>query len=162
VKGSAETSICNSVATGLGLVALGGGKEIAQMAAPGKARSRDRIPLMADRDQVSAESEISDQIASFGDDWPAKVTATITQYVGTVRSKTTGPALVASRYVVYGIAMALIACILAVLLLVLAFRVLVIVTGYAPFVGEGEVWLADLILGGVLLLVGLILWRKKG
>ena len=95
------------------------------------------------------------------DDWPAKASATIVQYVGTVRDKTTGPALSASRLAVYALAMALIAVIVAILALVLLVRVLVVATGYLPFVEAGETWLAYFILGALFMLPGLYLWRKK-
>ena len=95
------------------------------------------------------------------EDWPAKASATVVQYVGTVRDKTTGPALVASRYAVYFLAMALIGIVLAVLLLVLLVRVLVAATGHLPFVELGETWLADYLLGGLFVVGGTILWRKK-
>lgn len=96
-----------------------------------------------------------------GDDWPAKAAATVVHYVGTVREKTTGPALVASRYAVYALAMALIALVLAVLLLLLLVRVLVAATNELPFVDDGETWLAYYILGAIFVLVGAVLWRKK-
>ncbi|MGH1491175.1 MAG: hypothetical protein ACRBK7_17570, partial [Acidimicrobiales bacterium] len=95
------------------------------------------------------------------DDWPSKASATIVQYVGTVRDKTTGPALVASRYAVYVLAMVLIAMVLAVLLLVLLVRVLVTATAALPFVDDGETWLAYYIIGAIFVLGGAILWRKK-
>jgi hypothetical protein len=95
------------------------------------------------------------------DDWPARASATVVQYVGTVREKTTGPALVASRYAVYAVAMALIACVLLVLLLVLLVRLLVTATALFPFVENGEAWMAYYILGFIFLLGGAILWRKK-
>ncbi|MEM7273932.1 MAG: hypothetical protein AAF547_12680 [Actinomycetota bacterium] len=94
-------------------------------------------------------------------DWPAKASATIVQYVGTVRDKTTGPALVASRYAVYAMAMGLIAMVLAVLVLVLLVRLLVVATSLFPFIELGETWLAYYILGGLFVLIGAILWRKK-
>ena len=95
------------------------------------------------------------------DDWPAKASEAVVRYVGTVRDKTTGPALTASRYAVYLAAMALIAVVVAILGLVLAVRLLVTVTSYVPSVDQGETWLAYLILGGIYLLVGLFLWRKQ-
>ncbi len=102
-----------------------------------------------------ASSEDSD------DDWPARASATVVQYVGTVRDKTTGPALVASRYAVYVLAIALIAVVLLILLMVLAVRLLVSATGMLSFIELGETWLAYYILGGLLMLGGLIMWRKK-
>ena len=95
------------------------------------------------------------------DDWPAKASETIVQYVGTVRAKTTGPALVASRYAVYSIAMVLIALVLAVLMLVLLVRLLVTATALLPFVEEGETWMAYYILAAIFVIGGGILWRKK-
>lgn len=95
------------------------------------------------------------------EDWPAKASATVVQYVGTVREKTTGPALVASRYAVYSLAMVLIALVLAVLVLVLLVRLLVTATALLSFVEEGETWLAYYILAAIFVLGGAILWRKK-
>ncbi len=99
--------------------------------------------------------------ADAADDWPTKASATIVQYVGTVRDKTTGPALVASRYAVYALAMALIAIMLAVLLLVLLVRLLVTATALFSFVDAGETWLAYYILAFLFIVGGALLWRKK-
>lgn len=95
------------------------------------------------------------------EDWPARASATIVEYVGTVRDKTTGPALAASRNVVYFVAIGLIALIVLIVLLVLLVRVLVSVTAYAPFVEAGETWLAYMILGGLFIIGGMLLWWKK-
>lgn len=95
------------------------------------------------------------------DDWPAKASATVVQYVGSVRDKTTGPALVASRMAVYFLAIGLVAVVLGILLLLLLVRVLVNATGALPFVDQNETWLAYLILGFIFLVVGGLLWRKK-
>lgn len=95
------------------------------------------------------------------DDWPARAAGLVERYVGTVRDKTTGPVLSASRYVVYLSTMALIGLVAGVLALILLVRLLVSVTGYVPGVDNGESWLAYLVLGGIFLLVGLFLWRKK-
>jgi hypothetical protein len=118
---------------------------------------------MADAETYSAlpESSNGDAASRRNDDWPARASATVVQYVGAVRDKTTGPALVASRNLVYALALGLIGLVLAVLVLVLAVRVLVVVTAYVPGVELGESWLAYLLLGGIFLVVGAILWRKK-
>jgi len=94
-------------------------------------------------------------------DWATKASDTVVNYVGVVRDKTTGPALVASRYVVYAIAMALMAFVLLILMAVVLVRLLVTATGYLTFVEAGETWLAYYILGGIFLLAGTVLWRKK-
>lgn len=112
----------------------------------------ERIPDTAGGDPVATPVD---------DDWPAKATATIVNYVGTVRDATTGKALVASRTAVYALAMALIGVVLAVLLLLIVIRLLVTLTGYLPFVEAGETWLAYYLLGGIFLIGGVILWRRK-
>jgi heme A synthase len=99
--------------------------------------------------------------AAEADDWPARASATIVDYVATVRDKTTGPALVASRTAVYGIAIGLITVVVAILVLILLVRLLVTVTAYAPGIDDGEAWLAYFVLGAVFVLVGLGLWRMK-
>ena len=130
---------------------------------PGRAWRRPPIELSA-----MAEVEPNEPLASGAsdnltdsEDWPARATATIVEYVGTVRDKTTGPALEASRIAVYSLAMALISVVVAFLLLILLVRVLVAATAYVPGVEAGESWLAYLILGTVFVGVGLVLWRKK-
>jgi len=68
-----------------------------------------------------AEEQIAEQIPTAtpapAEDWPAKASSTVVQYVGVVRDKTTGPALVASRNAVYLLAIALIAVVFLILLL---------------------------------------------
>lgn len=94
-------------------------------------------------------------------DWPAKTSEMVVHYVGSVREKTTGPALVASRYAVYFIAIGLIAVVLLMLTLVLLLRILVLATGYLPFIDAGEPWLAYIILGSIFTVVGMWLWKKR-
>lgn len=89
-----------------------------------------------------------------GGDWPARAADTVERVVDTVRSKTTGPAIVISRVVVYGLVGLVLGIIAFVLLLISLMRVL---DSYLPL----GVWLPDLIIGGVLGLVGLAMWRKR-
>jgi len=81
--------------------------------------------------------------------------------VGSVRDKTTGPALVASRYAVYFLAIGLIGIVLLMLTLILLLRILVLATGYLPFIDVGEPWLAYIILGVIFTVVGGWLWKKR-
>ena len=108
-----------------------------------------------------AEDQIAPPTPNPADDWPAKASSTVVNYVGVVRDKTTGPALVASRNAVYLLAIALIACVFVILLLVLIVRLLVSLTALLPFVEPGETWLAYFIIGGIFLLTGAWMWRKK-
>lgn len=96
------------------------------------------------------------------DDWAAKATTTVVGYVDKVRSATTGKALVISRLAVYGLAMALLAIILGILLLIFLVRAMVALTALLPFIEDGQVWLAYLILGVLFSAGGMFLWSKKG
>lgn len=88
------------------------------------------------------------------DDWPAQATDTIVKVVGTVRDRTTGPAVTVARAVVYG----LLAGILGVVALVLVVAALVrLVDVLVP----DEVWAAHLIVGVVFTLAGVFLWSKR-
>lgn len=99
--------------------------------------------------------------ADDSEDWPAKATQTVVGYVDTVRTATTGKALVASRAIVYFLALGLVGLMLFVLLLVLLVRLLTSLTALLPFIDSGEVWLTYLILGAVFLFLGMFLWKKK-
>ncbi len=113
---------------------------------------------MSDSDALSTNSASgqADQ------DWAGKATTTVVGYVDTVRTATTGKALVASRAAVYFVAAGLVALVALVLLLLLLVRGMVVLTSFLPFIDSGEVWLAYLILGGLFSLVGMWLWKKKG
>ena len=94
-------------------------------------------------------------------DWASKVSGLVVDKVDAVRNKTTGPALKASRYLVYSIAIGLIGIIALVVGFILLVRLLVVATGQFSFVSNGESWLAYLIIGFVFVLLGSLLWRKK-
>ena len=95
-------------------------------------------------------------------DWAGRATATVVGYVDTVRSASTGKALVASRVAVYGLAMALIALIIGILFLVVLVRFVgTIWAKLLPFVEEGEIWPSYLTFGALFLVGGWLLWRKK-
>jgi hypothetical protein len=87
-------------------------------------------------------------------DWPQQATATVVDFVDNVKHKTTRPAMMATRGVVYGIVMIAIGLPAVVMLLV----------GLVHFLDHAipqEVWLVYLILGTVFTLAGLLLWRKR-
>jgi hypothetical protein len=91
---------------------------------------------------------------ALGGDWPVRAADTVERVVGTVRSKTTGPAIVASRAVVYG----LVGVVLGVIALVLVVAALIRLLDVLLPRG---VWLPDLVLGLVTGVIGLLLWRKR-
>lgn len=99
------------------------------------------------------------------DDWPVQATDAIVKVVDNVRDKTTGPVLNATRWVIYGLVMGVLALPMVVIVLIGAMRG---AEGILLFIGEktGWAWLHDPIwivylgFGAVFTLVGLWLWRK--
>jgi hypothetical protein len=90
---------------------------------------------------------------SNGTDWPAQAAGAIEQAVQTVRSKTVEPAQKATKAVVYGLLATFFVLTAATLLIVGLFRGLVILTG--------EVWIAYLICGGILVAAGAFCWTLR-
>ena len=86
--------------------------------------------------------------------WADQATDLIVQTVGTVRDKTTGPAITAGRAVVYGTFAGLVANVALILGLIAAIRVL---TVYIP---GNRVWVSYLIVGIPLCIIGIVLWAK--
>lgn len=99
--------------------------------------------------------------SSNGDgDWPAQAADTIERLVGTVRDKTTGPAITAARWVVYGTFALLVGLVVGVLLAIAFVR---IVDVYLPdaWVGEDHTWAAHLLVGLVFTVAGMLLWSRR-
>ena len=108
-------------------------------------------------DDVTANKAQADE----SEDWPAKATQTVVGYVDTVRTATTGKALVASRAAVYVLALGRIGVRRFVLLLVLLIRLLTSLTALLPFIDTCEVWLSYLILATLFMGTGMVLCKKK-
>jgi hypothetical protein len=88
-----------------------------------------------------------------GGDWAATVASTIENYVGLVRDRTTKPALVVTRAVVFGVMLAILG-VAAIVLLWIAW-----ITAITALVGE--VWITDLITGGIFVIAGALLMAKR-
>ena len=88
-----------------------------------------------------------------GADWPAQAAGAIEQAVQTVKSKTVEPAQKATKAVVYGLLATFFVLTAATLLIIGLFRGLVVLTG--------EVWIAYLICGGILVLAGAFCWTLR-
>lgn len=89
-----------------------------------------------------------------GNDWVSQVVSLVDRTVGTVRDKTTRPVSSVARAAVWGLMAALLAMVAVVLGLIGAHRTIVILTG-------GRAYLAHMLLGIILVLVGLVLMRKR-
>ncbi len=86
--------------------------------------------------------------------WPDQATDLIVQTVGTVRDKTTGPAITGARMVVYGTFGVLVAIVAFILVVILLVRVITV------YLTGNRVWITDLALGAVFSIVGIVLWSK--
>lgn len=87
-----------------------------------------------------------------GGEWPSQAADRIEAVIGGVRRKTTGPAIVASRAVVYGIVAVVFAVIAALLLLIAVLRGL---DALLP------TWTVQMLIGAVLCLAGFYCWSKR-
>lgn len=89
-------------------------------------------------------------------EWPAQAADTIVRVVEQVRDKTTGPAITAARSVVYGLLAGLLGAVCVVMLAISLVRV---IDSYV--VGEGNTWLAHLMVGTIFTLFGMWLWSRR-
>jgi hypothetical protein len=87
-------------------------------------------------------------------DWPATATRKLVDTVDLVRAKATDPAIKVGRGIVYGLLIAILSVPAVALACVFLIR---IVDVYVP----GDVYWAYLIVGGVLLLSGIIVWSQR-
>jgi hypothetical protein len=86
-------------------------------------------------------------------DWPSAAADQIEQLVTTVRDRAVVPAQKATRAVVFGLLTSFFVLTALTVLVIGAFRGLVILTG--------EVWAAYLIVGGIFILLGALCWARR-
>ena len=86
-------------------------------------------------------------------DWTTDAVDALERVVGAVREKTVIPAQKASRAVVHGLLVAFFGVVAIFLLAIALFRGLVVLAG--------DVWLADLILGGIFVVGGGFCWSRR-
>jgi hypothetical protein len=100
------------------------------------------------------------RLATPEDDWPTQAADTIERVVGSVRDKTTGPALTISRALVYGTFAVIVGLAALPLVVIVAVRLL---DSYLPdaVFGETHTWAAHLIVGLVFTIAGLFAWSRR-
>jgi hypothetical protein len=91
-------------------------------------------------------------------DWPAQITAQIVRVVDQVKSKTTRPATLAVRGLVYGLIAGLLGITIAVLAFIGLFR---LVDRVRNLIIEDSVWLTYLFLGALFTLIGALLFASR-
>lgn len=87
-------------------------------------------------------------------DWAAQLVDQLEGFVQTITSKTTQPLRSIARALVYGVFVSGLAIAMLLLFTIGAVR------GLTNLVG-GRAWLAHTILGGIFVVVGMLLWRKR-
>lgn len=99
--------------------------------------------------------DVGGQSGSAGQgDWPAQAADTVERLVSLARDKAVGPAIMVARAIVFGLLAAIVGLAALVVFCILAVRLLDIIPGV-------RIWLADMILGIIFGLVGLMLWSKR-
>lgn len=99
-------------------------------------------------------------MAQMAEEWPVQAADTIVQAVGTVRDRTTGPAITVSRAIVYGLVAALLGVVIIVVLCIAVVRFLDVYLPEAWF-GPTHVWFVYLLLGTIFVSVGAVLWSRR-
>ena len=97
---------------------------------------------------------MADNTSASSSDWATQVVDTLEGLVGTIKSKTSEPALNVVRTIVYalmGLGLAFAA------LLLMTIGAVRLLDAYLP---QG-VWLAYLLIGGIFLVFGLLAWSKR-
>jgi hypothetical protein len=111
-------------------------------------------------DRAPGASSTAGRAAAPASDWPAQAADTIERVVGSVRDKTTGPAITAARWVVYGTFALVVGTGVGVLVAIAAVRLLDVYLPNAVF-GEQHTWVAHLLVGAVFSLFGMLLWSRR-
>ena len=95
-------------------------------------------------------------------DWTVEAADRIESVVTTVRDKTVGPLTTVARGLVYGLLAGVLAVVLMVVSVIGTVRAAdVYLFDRGTQTGGPHVWIADLIVGGILALAGLLLWSRR-
>jgi len=88
-------------------------------------------------------------------DWPTKATDAVETLVAVLRDKTVRPATLVARALIFGIIIFAAAVTVVTLLSIALIRLLTV------YVFNGRVWAADLLVGALFVVVGLVAWSKR-
>jgi hypothetical protein len=99
-----------------------------------------------------AEETTTDRI---GDDWPEKAVDLIDLVVDTIRDRVIRPIILVGRAIVFGLLIATLVTVLAVVVGVAILRLLDV------YVFPGEVWASYTVLGALTCAVGLVAWSRR-
>jgi hypothetical protein len=116
------------------------------------ATSTARIEAPSPASPLSADAGATD--GPLSGDWPAQATDAVINVVGAVRDRTTGPITTAARGVVFGLLAGILGIAVAVLVIILAIRLL-------DEALPSGVWVAYLVLGALFVLIGALVFHKR-
>lgn len=125
---------------------------------------------MADNSTSAPSTLTSNELSNASDeetDWPSQITSSIVGYIDQVREKTTKPAIVASRALVFGLLILMFIPVALVLLLVGILRAVEVLFRFIfelDAIGvstDHAVWSAYLLLGLILLGAGAFIFKKR-
>lgn len=94
------------------------------------------------------------------DDWAVQAADSVERVIDAVRDKAVLPLTTLARALVYGLLAGILGLSATVLLCIALVRVIDVYADKIPGISDG-VWVADLALGGVFVLIGLVLWAKR-
>ncbi len=89
------------------------------------------------------------------DAWSTRTADTIESVVGTLREKTVGPLVKVTRAIVYGILALVVLTVVGILATIAVIRILDV------YAFGNRVWIAYFVIGGIMTLLGLLLWMKR-
>ena len=87
-------------------------------------------------------------------DWVSQLVGVLDRTVSAVRNRTTRPAILVVRALVYGVLAGVLGLFALILLAIALVRVAVLAT-------QERVWLADLVVGALFCIVGLVFWTRR-
>jgi hypothetical protein len=94
--------------------------------------------------------------------WAPELANTIDRYVGMVRDKVTGKAVVAVRGIVFGVVVAFTAIAALILSLIIGTKLLQRVVNIGGAIDrDSSVWVSYMVMGGLLFVAGLVCMRKR-
>jgi hypothetical protein len=88
-------------------------------------------------------------------DWPTRAADLVDTVVALLRDKTVRPLALVARVIVFGVLVFAAALVTVVLLSIALIRLLTV------YVFDGRVWAADLLVGAVFVLIGLLAWTQR-
>src|SRR4051794_9530395 len=89
------------------------------------------------------------------EDWTVRVADTLESTIGSVHDKAVVPVTRVARWIVYGTLAAILGTMALVLFIIMSIR------AFVNYVPPHKVWVADLAVGGIFVIAGLLLWTRR-